>query len=1133
MIPIFKHRLAASIKCAFTALTLFVMCAGVALAQQETGQISGTVSDPNSALVAGATVTVKSVDTGAERTVTTGSDGNYIVTNLQPGVYEVTANASGFQATQGQRVQVTVGGRPTLDVQFGQVTSIPGETVEVVGSGGVEINTQDQQLSDVVSSNQVRNLPTVTRNPYDLVGISGNVSENSEGGQNTTGGGAGFNINGLRAASTSILLDGAENVNNFSATIGQAIPLDAVQEFRVITSNFSAEYGRASGGIVNVATIAGGNDFNGSAYIFNRISKLASNGFDNNARGIPRGVFTRNQFGYAVSGPVVRNKLFFSNSLEFTRVRSGGTRTAFVLTPEFLAASGVSATTRNFINRYTLAATPTGRTVTAGSQGITGIPSSTPLFQEVQYSSPRDLGGGVPENSYSLVGRVDYNLSERTQLYGRYALEDQAFAEGTQAFSPYAGFSTGSTAFNQNALVNLTHQFTPNFISQTKLAFNRLNGGQPLGEQPPGPTLYINGGRAVSIGGINIAFPGYLPFNPGSAIPFSGAQNSGQVNQDFNYSRGKQNFRFGGQYVYIQDNRTFGAYLNSVQALGNTTTEALNNLVSGNIVSFSGAIDPGGRFPGQDVPLPVGPPNFSRSNRYNEFAIYGNDAIRIHPRVTMNLGLRYEYYGVQQNKDPNLDANFYYGDGANIFEQIRNGRGFRTPESSIGKLYRPDKNNFAPRFGLAWDVFGDGKTSLRGGYGVAYERNFGNVTFNVLFNPPNFAIVSLTANSANGAGDVASLPIFADNAGPFGGTGPARRLGLVQARFVDNNITNAYAHFYSVAFEHQLARNTVASVEYSGSAGRDLYSLTNINRPQSGTFYLGSRTASAAGGTTNRLNGSFATIFQRGNLGFSNYNGLTAALESNNFRSTGLTLSARYTFSNAKDNLSNTFSSTGQTFFTGFTDSFDPRLDYGNADFDVRHRFVGTFNYEIPFFNNVENRFVRELLGGFSINGIVNVRTGQPFTVFDCTNQFETCARLIPSGGISFNGTDNPSPTGNPNQFTYIDLTGQTARVPGNPVTGNYDFGPYPANMTTRNAFRSPGFYNIDLALYKRIRITEGTSLQLRAEVFNVLNHANLFVDYSGADVSSSDFVPAQRGLPFASGVLERRNVQLAAKFIF
>src|SRR5581483_1306441 len=266
---------------------LLIFPAGL-LAQTETGQIVGKVTDPSGALVTGATITARSVDTGTERTATSGAQGDYVITNLQPGLYDVTVQAAGF-AARTQRVQVTVGSRVTVETAM--TVQAAGETVEVVASGGVEVNTQSQELSNVVSGNQIRELPSLTRNPYDFVSLSGNVAPAGASTGFTSTRGVGFAINGQRPSSTNILLDGGENVNTFDTTVGQSVPLDAVQEFRVITSNFSAEYGRASGGIVNVATRAGSNDFHGSAYGFNRVSRFASNDFDNNANGIPKGRF--------------------------------------------------------------------------------------------------------------------------------------------------------------------------------------------------------------------------------------------------------------------------------------------------------------------------------------------------------------------------------------------------------------------------------------------------------------------------------------------------------------------------------------------------------------------------------------------------------------------------------------------------------------------------------------------------------------------------------------------------------------------------------------------------------------------------------------------------------------------------
>jgi hypothetical protein len=1117
------------------SLVLLALSANV-LAQLETGQITGRVTDPNTAVVSGAAVAIKSVETGAERTATTDSEGAYTVTNLQPGLYDVTVQAPNF-ATVTQRVQVTVGAKASLETEL-SVNAVVAESITVVANAGVEVNTQNQELSNVISGQQIRELPTVTRNPYNLVQLSGNAqTDDPTTSQNDTGGtstfrGAGASLNGQRAASTNILLDGADNNNSYTATVGQLIPLDSVQEFRVVTSNFSAEYGRASGGIINVATRSGSNDFHGTAYAFNRISKLASNGYANNALGLARGVFARNQFGYSAGGRIIKDKLFFFNSTEWIRVRSTGPTTAYVPTDQLIAAS--AANTRQFFAAFPLAATPTGRVSTLGDLGINvpGLAASTPAYREVAYTLPTDLGGGFPQNDLQTVTRIDWNLSDRTQIYGRYALQDTDLFEGTNANSPYQGFNTGTFAFNQNALISLTHSLSQSFVSQSKLAFNRVHTGSPLGDQPVGPTLYMSTAR-TTINNVLVGFPGYLPFNPGLAIPAEGPTNTWQAYQDFNYQKGDHQFRVGGSYFYIQQNRSFGAFQNSVQTLGTGLASGTANLVAGQLINFRVAVDPQGRFPGDTITTPLSEPSFIRYNRYHEWAVYFNDAWRLRPDLTVNLGMRYEYFGVQHNNDPSLDSNFYFGSGETIQERIRNGSVQLAEDSPIGGLWKPDKNNFAPRIGVAWDVFGDGTTSLRAGYGLSYERNFGNVTFNVIQNPPGQAVVSVDSGTAA----FPTIPLSLDNLGPLAGSGATIRFPTTSLRHVREDITNAYAHFWSAAFERELGRGTVASVEYTGSAGRSLYSIENINRLGFGPAYLGSNATTPTGGTSTRLNGQYSDINTRGNGGVSDYKALIFGIESNNFRNRGLQFTARYTFSTAKDNLSSTFSDANANFNLGLIDPFNPMLDYGFSDFDARHRFTSSFTYEVPFFDSIDNSFVRHLLGGFTLTGIFNARTGNPFTVFDCTSGVpNTCQRFIPGGAVSFTGSGNPptsvDASGNPvaNSFDYIVLP--TSIVYVNPVAGNGAVAPFPAEMTGRNAFRGPGFWNMDVGLYKRIKFNERYSLQLRFEAFNVFNHSNLFVNINNLDASGTGSITAQRGV-FPSGNLERRNVQLAAKFIF
>jgi outer membrane receptor for ferrienterochelin and colicin len=289
--------------------SLFLLAAmtPAAFAQTETGQITGTVTDPTGAVVPNATVTVRNVNTGATRTTTTGNSGVYVVPNLLPGTYQVTIEATGFTSSQRQ-VTVNVGSRVGSD--FSLTVGTTGTTIEV-SEAVTTVNTENQVIQQVISGNQIRDLPTITRNPYDLLVTVGNVSEAAPDGR-----GAGFAINGQRAASTNILLDGTANNDEFTATVGQIVPLDSVQEVGVQTSNFTAEFGRATGGVINVATRSGTNEFHGTIYGFNRVSRLASNDFDNNANGIPKQVFTRNQFGYSFGGPIVKDKLFFFSSTE-------------------------------------------------------------------------------------------------------------------------------------------------------------------------------------------------------------------------------------------------------------------------------------------------------------------------------------------------------------------------------------------------------------------------------------------------------------------------------------------------------------------------------------------------------------------------------------------------------------------------------------------------------------------------------------------------------------------------------------------------------------------------------------------------------------------------------------------------
>jgi len=455
---------------------------------------------------------------------------------------------------------------------------------------------------------------------------------------------------------------------------------------------------------------------------------------------------------------------------------------------------------------------------------------------------------------------------------------------------------------------------------------------------------------------------------------------------------------------------------------------------------------------------------------------------------------------------------------------MRTGAAFTVPTSPIGSLWHKDFHDFAPRVGFAWDVFGDGKTSLRGGYGIGYERNFGNVTFNVIQNPPNYAVVSLIAGS-----DVPVIPISVSNSGPLAGTTGTKVLPSVSLRFVDNNIKTAYAHLFSLSMEHQFGKEVLGSVSYSGSMGEDLYSIAHYNVTGYGNFYLGDPckpgTDGDPGTCTARLRTTqYSNINTRTNGGISNYNALIGRVLLKNFSKVGLTLDMNYTYSHAIDNLSSTFSDGQQgNYQLGFLDPFHPGLDRGNADFDAHHRFALSGIWQVPIFKG--NSLRDKILGGWELDPIFTARTGNPFTLWDCGNAFTYCPRAFIDGVVPNSGQTNVASANGPDNFNYLDFSKLKVGSFFDPKTGISDVGTFPKNMLGRNTVFAPGLWNLDLGIYKTTRLGERFKLQLRLELYNAFNHANFFVYGSDTDVSSFGFVDGKRD--------GNRNLQLAAKFIF
>ena len=1223
-------------------LSLIAICANAAFGQAEAGTISGTVRDASGAVLTGAKVTATNVATSASRTAQSNNVGQYSIPGLTPGNYNVTISSANFQTFK-TTTEVPVGGVVSVDAQLSVGSS--STVVEVTAGAATQVNTQTQELSQLIDTQQVSMLPSLTRNAYDFVALSGNVSNGDTtsngatmsqggGGQELQQRGVGYAINGQRESGTELLLDGVENTAIFAVAIGTNIPVDGVQEYSIVTNNFSAEYGRASGGVVNVTSKSGTNNWHASAWEFNRLSAYTANTYNNAVNNLPKGTYTRNQFGFSVGGPIVKNKLFAYESTEWTRVRSNSVQTEEIFDPTFISL--LPANAQAYYNSFGSTtsqragvASTWGQWLTAGAggscyfpttsgpctnpkvNGITTIPNSTPVLDTVNFKVPFNDGGGPPGNIYTLVGRLDYNLSDKTQMFFRAARENDDLLLGTGTYGAYPQYDTGTLNQDQSYLLSINHSFNANLLDNAKFSFARYNNATSFNTAytfVPNlmfvtPSDPVTGGLIRMPGLENASAPG------AGGLPVGGPQNTIQLQDDLSWNKGRHNMRFGGLFTYIQLNFAYGAYAQAVEQLGGSGPDSMRDLINAGGAAgsqlagnqgFAGRVGPNalpcplnqwGEFIGTTatganacpassiVTPPLSTPSFARSYRYNDWAIYAQDSFRIRPRLTLNYGLRWEHYGSQHNNNQNLDSNFYFGSGSNLFQQVQNGQVFLTQKSPTGQFWQDQWGTLAPRVGFAYDLFGDGKSSLRGGFGISYERNFGNVTFNASFNPPASAVLTVTCPAAT---KNCNALVTNSDLGPLAlPSTPPSPLPPTELRFINNKIRTAQTQFWSLALQREVARNTIVEVGYSGAHGVHLYDLNNVNNIGMAQQFMGAPLITTpdpatgapcqsinqyqselSGGTNTipecltRPNQQYSNINERGSGGTSAYEALNVKFQTQNLHHTGLALVANYTWSHSLDDISSTFSDSIQggsgTGFgsLGYTSVVNPKLDWGNSDYDVRNRFVVSPIWTTPWLKG-EKGLLGRVAGGWSLAGIYTVRSGVPFSMFDLDNEefFYTLPRLVPATTISDYHVHSPKLDPQPGNNNVFDLyTMPLPQVgpggiplPFNQTTGISDYGPFPAGMTHRNAFRGPGAWNLDAALQKDFRVTERVGLTFRAEGFNIFNHHNMYTQttslfYFGPTTTPFVVTGLKGGLgTFASGGNndERRFGQFSLRVTF
>lgn len=1072
-----------------TALFLLALTCATSFAQSTTdGAIGGVVKDPNGAVVPNASVTTRNEATNQEKTATSDSEGRFRVVQLQPGSYIVSVTASGFAAYTAQNVIVEVGRVTPLDIDLG--ISGTQEIVDVTSEAPV-INTTQQDFSTNINQTSINNLPINGRrwSNYALL-TPGAVPDGTFGLISFRG------ISGLLNNNT---IDGGDNNQAFFAEergrtrISYSVSQAAIREFQVNTSSYSAEYGRSAGGVVNAVTKSGTNEFHGGLFYYQRNNKWgARNPLATNTV-LVNGVFTpvgikpkdvRHQFGGTIGGPIVKNKAFFFFSYDQQKRDFPGL--ARFSSPTFL---NLSAT-----NRTALLA-----------RGITNTQIDDAL------SFLNSLSGVVPRRGDQklFLPKIDWNINDSNTLtvtYNRLRWDSPNGIQ-TQATNTRARDNFGDDFVEIDwVTLRLASTITPTLLNEARFQWGRDNETQF--SQPPQagePTNSI-GGRSPQTfitNGFSFGIPEFLER---AAFP---DERRIQFADTMTMTRGNHTLKFGGDLNFVEDKinnlRFIGGEFNYtgssalpdfiVDYVNFRTSGAVRNLTGGTNGVCVGSTRRAGQCYGGNFNQGVGPTGLTMKT--TDFNFFIQDDWRMTPRFTLNLGLRYEY---QRNPDP-INFNPAVPGTANKVD---------------------DKNNFGPRVGFALDMTGDGKTSLRGGWGLYYGRVINSTVYNSLINTglgPDRAQQQLTISATNlpaGCTAATCLPIYPNLLVPIGSTSTTNIVVRPAVQYFANDFQLPQIHQADVVFEREIARNTVVSAAYLFSFGNSLPTFVDTNLPPptgtvsvpvvGGPFNGSSYVTPIFTGT--RPNPNFAQITEiRSNI-FSKYHALV--LQANRRLTNGLQFQTSYTLSRASDNgqTSTTFTSNNVPF-----NAFDQAQEKGLSNFDRRHKFVTSLVYNTNFAGLKDSAVGRAIFNGWTIAPILNAFSGQRNT-----------------GSIS--GSITPTAYG---------FTSNT--TPGGGVNGSGGANRFAS--LPRNAFKQPKIWYLDLRVSRRFHITEDANFEILAEAFNVFNRTQVtnvnstLYNFSttGCPTGSPQCLtfnaPFQNITGADSTLFRERQVQLAVRFEF